>query len=67
MVPSKVFANPSFLSGKPPPPLTPQSRIAICAFTTHLFSVKCFFLWEDYSNVRTRDSQDGLLLARDKI
>jgi hypothetical protein len=66
MVPSKVFANPSFLYGSPPP-LPRQSRIATSAFTTHLLSLKYFFLWEDSSNVRTRDPQDGLLLARDKI
>jgi hypothetical protein len=66
MVPSKAFANPSFRSGSPPP-RPPQSRIVTSAFTTHLLSLKCFFLWEDSSNVWTRDSQDGLLLARNKI
>jgi hypothetical protein len=66
MVPSKVFANPSSLSGSPLP-LPPQSRIVTSAFTAHLLSLKCFILWEDNSNVWTRYSQDGLLLARDKI
>jgi hypothetical protein len=62
--PARFLLTPHFCLAAP---LPPQSRIATSTSTTHLFSLKCFFFVGRQFKTWTRDSQDGLLLARDKI